>query len=279
MRPVKFKLSKTLFAVTVIGAIVLMPDPAGTAAFAAARGKSHGQSSQSTQAPLTATLQSPAPQAITGAWKLNRTQSDDPSKKLVSDENIPLGDLGTATPAVGQLGGRANNGQQSSGNVPPGAMGGMGAPSGMTGVGGLNGPGAGGPMPMPQAPPSHGWETDKDRQKRLEGLMPAASLTIEQKENEYDLVEDQGRKQILYTDGRKLKKSKDDKVQEFVARFDAGHLTYDEKRPPRGTITRSFELSFDGRQMFETTTIDNGSIAAPIVIRYVYDAAPATKQP
>jgi len=154
------------------------------------------------------------------------------------------------------------------GTPPPGVT---GAPGGMGGVGA-------GPMPLPQTAPSHRWETDKDRQKRLEGLMPAGSLSIEQKDNEFDFVDDQSRKQVLYTDGRKLRKSKDDKLQEFAARWDAGHLTYDEKRPPRGTITRTFELSLDGRQLIETMEIDNGSIAVPVIVKYVYDAAPATAQ-
>jgi len=52
----------------------------------------------------------------------------------------------------------------------------------------------------------------------------------------------------------------------------------DEKRPPRGTITRAFELSLDGRQMAETLTIDNGSISVPVVLKYVYDAAAADAQ-
>ena len=96
------------------------------------------------------------------------------------------------------------------------------------------------------------------------------------KDNEFDFVDDQDHKLIFYTDGRKLRKSKDDKIQQFDARWDNDHLTYDEKRPPHGTITRTFELSLDGRQMIETMTIDNGSIAVPVVLKYVYDAAPAT---
>ena len=187
--------------------------------------------------------------------------------KLVSDDNIATGETGTAVPMAGV------------GNVPNSTMpqSNMGsAPGGMSGIGGMGGIGGGTP-PMPATPPSHRWETDKDRQKRLEGLLPASSLTIEQKDNEVDL-EDLGRKEILYTDGRKLRKSKDDKMQEFTARWDKGNLTYDEKRPPHGTITRTFALSLDGRQMTETMTIDNGSISVPVVLKYVYDAAPASAQ-
>jgi hypothetical protein len=134
-------------------------------------------------------------------------------------------------------------------------------------------------MPMPQTAASHRWETDKDRQRRLEGLLPADSLTVLQKDNEFDFVDEQDHKQVLYTDGRKLRKSKDDKLQEFAAHWDAGRLSYDEKRPPHGTITHTFELSVDGRQMTETMEIDNGSIAVPVVLKYVYDAAPESARP
>ena len=262
----KAKLNTILIPFTALGAVVFLlastaPARAGSAAPAArqaASSQSQGQAGD---------------EALAGTWKLNRALSDDPAKKLVSDDNIATGETGTAVPMVGQTGGRPDATAQSS-------MGNMSAPpSGMSGMGGLGGPNGmgGGVPPMPATPPSHRWETDKDRQKRLEGILPASSLTIEQKENEVDL-DDLGRKEVLYTDGRKLRKSKDDRVQEFTARWDAGHLTYDEKRPPRGTITRAFELSLDGRQMAETLTIDNGSISVPVVLKYVYDAAATDAQ-
>ena len=146
-------------------------------------------------------------------------------------------------------------------------------------MGGMGGVGGGLPS-MPDAPPSHTWETDKDRQKRMAAMMPAGSLTIEQKDNEFDFTDDRGRKQIFYADGRKLRKSKDDKLQEFAARWDGRHLAYDEKPSAHSTITRTFELSADGRQLYQTTEIDNGGISIPILLRYVYDAAvPAGAKP
>ena len=78
--------------------------------------------------------------------------------------------------------------------------------------------------------------------------------------------------------GRYLRKSIDDNLQEFVARWESGNLSYDEKRPPKGKVTRTFELSPDGRQMIETTEVDSGGLTVPIAIRYVYDAAPASAQ-
>lgn len=203
----------------------------------------------------------PGQPTLTGTWKLNRAKSDDPAKKLVSDENIPLGDTGmSGAPPVS---GGANQ------LPPPGGS--FGDGMGMGGMGG-------GVQSMPPATASHQWETDKDRKKKLEGLTPAGALTIEQRDGEFDFVDEASRKQVFYTDGRKLRKSKDDKLQEFDARWDAGHLSYDEKRPPKGKVTRTFELSPDGRQMIETTEVDSGGLTVPIVIHYVYDAAPARAQ-
>jgi hypothetical protein len=196
-------------------------------------------------------------QSLAGAWKLNRAESDDPTKKVAGDD-VPMADSGIPVPSVGTV-------PQDSG--------------GISGIGGgLGGMGNGTP-PMPTPPAAHSWETEKDRQKKLEYLMPSASLGIEQKDREFDLIDDRGRKQILYTDGRKLHKSKDDKLQEFSARMDGGRLVYTEKRPPHATVTRTFEFSLDGRQMYETTEIDNGSLAVPVDIKYIYDAAPAGAQP
>jgi hypothetical protein len=196
-------------------------------------------------------------QSLAGSWKLNRAQSDDPTKKVPGGD-VPMADSGIPAPSLGTA-------PQDSG--------------GISGIGGGLGGMGNGTAPLPTPPAAHSWETEKDRQRKLEYLMPAGSLGIEQKDGEFDLVDDRGRKQILYTDSRKLHKSKDDKLQEFAAHLDAGRLVYAEKRPPHATVTRTFELSPDGRQMYETTEIDNGSLAVPVDVKYVYDAAPASAQP
>jgi hypothetical protein len=208
------------------------------------------------------------PQSLAGDWKFNPAKSDDPAKKLVVNDDVSTGDTGTSIPVVGQMGGAPAGQNGTSTSMPPGAMGGMGAPGGMSGVGGGNQA----PMPIPQMPATHRWETDKDRQKRLAEFLPADSLTVQQKDNEFDFIEADDRKLVFYTDGRKLKKSKDEKLQEFDARLDRGRLSYEEKRQPRGAVTRTFELSPDGHQMVETLEIDNGSITVPVVLKYVYDA-------
>jgi hypothetical protein len=45
----------------------------------------------------------------------------------------------------------------------------------------------------------------------------------------------------------------------------------------RGSTTRTFELSPDGKQLYLTTKIDNPRFEQPVTIRFVYDAAKAEK--
>ena len=41
----------------------------------------------------------------------------------------------------------------------------------------------------------------------------------------------------------------------------------------RGSTTRSYELSPDGKQLYVTTRIENQRLSQPVVIRFVYDPA------
>ena len=85
------------------------------------------------------------------------------------------------------------------------------------------------------------------------------------------MTDDQSHKLIFYTDSRKLQKSKDNNRQDVGAHWDGSRLVSDEKSPLGGKMTRTFELSQDGRSLYETLHIDNGRSDTPLVIRYVYD--------
>ena len=162
----KAKLNSFLIPFTALGAVLFLAPAVTSARSGARKAEASGQQ--------TASGGATSGQALAGTWKLNRALSDDPAKKLVSDDNIATGETGTAVPMAGQTGGRPDAATQSS-------MGNMSAPpSGMSGIGGLGGPNGmgGGVPPMPATPPSHRWDTDKDRQKRLEGILPANSLLI-----------------------------------------------------------------------------------------------------
>jgi hypothetical protein len=171
---------------------------------------------------------------ILGAWKLNRDESDDPRKRR-QDSGGSNGGSG------GGYGGRR------------GGMGG-GYPGG--GHGGYGG---------------RGGESDEEQRKMHELFTPANAITLSMTGAEVDLVDDQNRKRAFITDGRKLQKSKDENYQEISAKWDGSRLATDEKNPRGGKMSRTFELSSDGRQLYETLHMTIGRNNTPVVIRYVYD--------
>ncbi len=51
---------------------------------------------------------------------------------------------------------------------------------------------------------------------------------------------------------------------------------FDEKDPRGNKMSRTFELSSDGRQLYETLHMTTGRNNTPLVIRYVYDISEQT---
>jgi hypothetical protein len=180
--------------------------------------------------------------SIMGAWKLNQDESDDPRKK-VQDARSAGG---------GQGGGR--------GGVRMGIPGMGGGP---WGGGGRRGGGGG--------------ESDDDRQRMQEVMTASRSLTVAEarKDVEVDVFDDQDRKTAIFTDGRKVQKSKDNTNQEIAARWDGNRLVTDEKTPSGKKMSRTYELSYDGTQLYETVRLTRGRSDSPVSIRYVYDQADA----
>jgi hypothetical protein len=191
----------------------------------------------------------PAPQprqTIAGAWKLNLDDSDDARKKMEQSRGSGGGSGGN-----GPYGGSRRSG----GGYPyPGGGGGRGP------YGGRSGP------------------SDDDRQRMRDLFHPADSFTIALKEAEVDLTDDQDRRRVFFTDGRKPQKSKDDRYQEFAAHWEGTRLVSEEKAPSGGKVTRTYELALDGLQLRETVRIENGRSDVPLILRYVYDVAPENKQ-
>jgi hypothetical protein len=186
----------------------------------------------------------PQPQAqiqprnsIFGAWKFDPDDSDDAHKKMQeARQSRSNGGYGGGGPRVG-----------------------IGIP-GMGGGGyGRRGQGQG--------------ENDDDRQRTQELLTPAGSINLTQKDGgEVDLTDDQNRKLVFFTDGRKVQKSKDANNQEIAAHWDGTRLVTDEKGP-HGKFSRTLELSSDGTQLYETLHLNAGRSNMPLVIRYVYFAS------
>jgi hypothetical protein len=168
---------------------------------------------------------------ILGAWKLNRDESDD-SRKQRQDSGGSRG---------GGYGGRRGG---MGGGYPGGGHGGYGR---------------------------RGGESDEERQKMRELFSPPAAMTLSMTGAEVDLVDDRDRKRAFLTDGRKLQKSKDTNYQEIAAKFDGHRLVTDEKNPRGDKMSRTFELSEDGRQLYETLHMTVGRNNTPLVVRFVYD--------
>jgi len=197
--------------------------------------------------PVPATAPNPAPlppprTTILGPWKFNPDDSDDPSKRRQDSSGSNGG---------GHGGGRGRMG----GGYPGGGHGGYGGRRG-------------------------GGESDEERQKMRELFTPAKAITLSMTGAEVDLVDDRDRKRAFMTDGRKLQKSKDENYQEIAAKFDGNRLVSDEKDPRGNKMSRTFELSSDGRQLYETLHMTTGRNNTPHVIRYVYDIPipPQTRQ-
>src|SRR5882762_542143 len=122
-----------------------------------------------------------------------------------------------------------------------------------------------------------GRESDEVREKMRELFTPARAITLSMTGAEVDLVDDRNRKLAFMTDGRKLQNSKDENYQEIAAKFDGNRLITDEKNPRGGKMSRTFELSYDGRQLYETLHMTTGRNNSPFVIRFVYDIPPQTE--
>ncbi len=123
--------------------------------------------------------------------------------------------------------------------------------------------------------------SDEDRQHMQELMTPANGLTVAEakKDVEVDTFDDQERKRAFFTDGRKLQKSKDANYQEIAAHWDGARLVTDEKNPRGGKMSRTYELSYDGTQLYETLHMTVGRNNTPLVVRFVYDQAPGANSP
>jgi hypothetical protein len=203
-----------------------------------------GAPSQDAPPPARPVVQKPAVQprtSIFGEWQLNRDDSDDPQRKMQEAQQ-----------------------SRSNGN---GGYGGGGPRVGFPG-GGMGGGGLGGRR---QGQPSM---SDDERQKMQELVNPANRMTVTEavKNTQVDVTDDQQRKLTLYTDGRKIQKSKDTTNEEVAAHWDGKQLATDEKSPRGNKMSRTYELSYDGKQLYETLHMTQGRSGTPLLIRYVYDA-------
>jgi hypothetical protein len=115
-------------------------------------------------------------------------------------------------------------------------------------------------------------ESDEDRQRIAELLDPPREMKFSMTGAEVDLFDNLDRKRAFITDGRKLQKSKDSSDQEIAAHWDGNRLVTDEKDAQGNKLSRSFELSTDGLQLFEKVHMTSGRSGSTRSFEFVYDA-------
>jgi hypothetical protein len=216
---------------------------------AVASGK--GQSSEPSK-PSTSPTADTQP-SLTGTWKLNRDESDDPREKLRSamqdrEQNGSTGGMGRHGGMGGGMGGGIGMGI-------PGAGGGMG--------GGMGHPGG-----------QRGGSSGSDEQHaRLRDVVRAPDqVSIAQKGPEIDLTDTDNHVRKLFTDGRKLEKPKNDSTEtQIKAHWDHETLVTEEKGPNGAKISHSYEITNEGKQLADTLTLETKQLNTPIIIRSVYD--------
>jgi len=196
---------------------------------------------------------------LAGAWKFNRAESDDPRKRPQDKRDTTVSGSGGGYPP---------------GSYPGGGYPGGGYPGG--GYPGGNGPwGSGAPFPgsghgLGGPPRSRGGKDPADDPKLQQVIQPAQSLEFEIKTSEVDVTDEAFHKLVFITDGRQLQKPKDDSYQEIAARWEGSRLVSDEKTPQGGRMSRTYELSPDGRQFFQTVHMELKGKTS-LDLRYVYD--------
>jgi len=176
---------------------------------------------------------------IMGAWRFNKDESDDPREKLrQSSDSGNRGGGGYGGPRVGWPGG--------------------GGPMGGGGYGG------------------HRSSSQDDESSRLGDLVnPARELQLIRRspnDPEVEMIDDRERRRIFYTDGRKIEKQKDPGMQEIAAHWEENKLVTDEPGPHKGKISRTLEVSSDGKQLLETVRATDSKGSHPLTVQYVYDA-------
>jgi len=123
-------------------------------------------------------------------------------------------------------------------------------------------------------------ESDEDRARNYELMDPAREIKLTMTGAEVDLTDNLDRKRAFMTDGRKLQKAKDTGYEEIAAHWDGARLVTDEKDSRGNKLSRTFELSDNGLQLYEKVHMAMGRAGSPVAFEFVYDAydgtAPAT---
>jgi len=236
-----------------------------TAVAASAQGAGPGPMAPATPAdrPIDQSESAPKARAMTiggkpnlsGTWVLNKDQSDD-ARQQIEQARGSSSRSGGQQPRLG-------------GGGPGGGGGGWGHGQGYPGGNGGNGGGGGG-------------RRGQNGNGGADPMDEFSQLTIDQTESSVNVNGVTGRNLATYpapSQPQSKPSSSDSKGDAANAppaptvEWKGNQLIVTEPQGRRGTTTRTFELSPDGRQLNVTTTIDNPRFKNPATIRFVYDPA------
>ena len=113
--------------------------------------------------------------------------------------------------------------------------------------------------------------SDDERKEMQELMRPSETLDFTQDGAAIVVTDDLDRHRTFYTDGRKVKKSKDADNQEFDATWQEYRLVADFKGPDGNKIERTFEVLSGNQQLRETIHFTTGRSQREVYLRYVYD--------
>ncbi|HTO74727.1 MAG TPA: hypothetical protein VMQ61_01515 [Thermoanaerobaculia bacterium] len=177
---------------------------------------------------------------LSGTWKLNTAQSDDPQQKFKEGASSSGGGSSDSTDSAPPSGGGG------------GGYGGWGGHHGGHGGGHRHGGGGGDSNQGPSA---------------MEGR---EMLVIKHADPQLTITDASGRERVLYTDGRKLEEERSyggtTKVQTV---WKDGHVEVTSQSEKGPKIIQSYAVSADGSQLNVTTQIDG---RRKVTIHTVYDA-------
>lgn len=116
-----------------------------------------------------------------------------------------------------------------------------------------------------------GGMSDDERKEMQELMRPSETLAFKQDGAAIVMTDDYDRQRTFYTDGRKIKKSKETDKQEFDAKWDDYRLVNEFKGPGGNKIERTFEVLEGNQQLRETIHFKMGRNQREVYLRYVYD--------
>jgi len=124
-----------------------------------------------------------------------------------------------------------------------------------------------------------GGMSDDERKEMQELMRPSETLEFTQDGPAIKMTDDYDRHRTFYTDGRKVKKSKDADNQEFDATWNEYRLVSDFKGPDGNKIERTFEVLEGNQQLRETIHFTMGRSQREVYLRHVYDLSSAANSP